>query len=57
MRKTESILTTAKALRVVRLSMPRRASADAYAQLDRFLKANDTARSGALSKHGALKKD
>jgi hypothetical protein len=56
MSHADTILRTAKALRAARFHMPKRASADAYAQLDRFLKANDTARNGARSKLGALKK-
>ena len=49
--------TTAKSLRVARLRMPKRASADAYAQLDQFMKASDMGRNGERSKNGVVAKD
>jgi hypothetical protein len=52
MKMSKKIQATAKSLRAARLRMPKRASADAYAQLDRFLKGTDTALNGVPSKRG-----
>ena len=47
MKPPTQIQAIAKSLRAARLRMPRRASAEAYAQVDRFLKASDTAQTKA----------
>ncbi|MDB6075521.1 MAG: hypothetical protein JWO89_3161 [Verrucomicrobiaceae bacterium] len=48
---------TVKTLRAACLHMPKRASADAYAQLDPFLTVNNTVQSGEQLKHGVRRKD
>ena len=49
MKMTKRLIAQAKRMRDARLQMPKRTSAEAYAQLDRFLKANATEPNGGPS--------
>ena len=52
MKMTKRLTAQAKRMRAARLQMPKRTSAGAYAQLDRFLKASDTEQNGERSSDG-----
>lgn len=56
MKMTNKIKTSISTMRDARLLMPQRASAEAYAQVDRFLKASATVQNGERSKAGAQAK-
>ena len=56
MKMTKRMILKAQRMRAARLQSPKRTSADAYAQLDRFLRASDTEPNGELSSNGAKKK-
>ncbi|TXT31014.1 MAG: hypothetical protein FD138_2214 [Planctomycetota bacterium] len=56
MKMTKRMIAQAQRMRAARLQSPKRTSADAYTQLDRFLRVSDTERSGEPSSNGAKKK-
>ncbi len=56
MKMTKRLTAQAKRMRAARLQSPKRTSDEAYAQLDRFLRGNDTERNGERSNNGAKKK-
>ena len=56
MKMTKRMIAQAQRMRTARLQSPKRTSADAYAQLDRFLRASNTEPSGEPSSNGAKKK-
>ena len=53
MKMTKRLLAQAKRMRDARLRMPKRTSAEAYEQLDRFLKVSATEPNGGPSNNGA----
>lgn len=55
MKMTKRMIAQAQRMRAARLQSPKRTSADAYAQLDRFLRVSDTEQSGEPSNNGAKK--
>lgn len=56
MKITKRLADEAKRMRAARLRMPKRTSAEAYEQLDRFLRASDTEPNGERSSNGAKKR-
>ena len=56
MKMTKRMIAQAQRMRAARLQSPKRTSADAYAQLDQFLRVSDTEPNGERSSNGAKKK-
>ena len=56
MKMTKRMIAQAQRMRAARLQSPKRTSADAYAQLDQFLRGSDTEPNGERSSNGAKKK-
>lgn len=55
MKMPKHLVVLSKRLKAARSSMPKRSSADAYAQLDQFQKATGTDSNGESSNNGANK--